>query len=481
MVRRVTNDMRTVRRFGAFELDSRTGELFKSGRRVHLTPQAARVLLMLTNRPGDVVTRDEIRQTLWGGHTFVDFDAAMNACISQVRTALGDRASAPRWVETVPRRGYRFVAAIEEMPHAATPEPAMMRRAPDRPAPRTRSAFWAAAGIVVAIAAGASVWLTLSRGREPVPDLRIGVLPIDSAAGDPALRSLGVLLQERTLVALFEEAGATATIVARPAVEHLRGNARTIAALAELQLDFFVDASLEALPDQTVRLHTKIVRGGDLRILSAQDYVLPADHLAARRQDLASEMAHRLLTALARSGMSADAADVNARDLGLTGEGALDRGDDAELPLAIDRLELSLAADPNNLWTRGLLARALVRAALAGVRHRDVSLTRARQEALTVLAGDRSRADAWAALGATQLWLDADLDAAGRSLQRAAHAPDAAPDAIVWFAAWLRASGRHAESASAAATLARIRPFSCARLLRRHREVPESYAACSTF
>ena len=103
---------RAAVRFGAFELDRDAGQLTRSGRRVHLAPQAIRVLTVLTDKAGQVVTRDEIRAALWAEDTFVDFETAVNACVSQIRTALGDKPTAPRFVETLPRRGYRFVAPV---------------------------------------------------------------------------------------------------------------------------------------------------------------------------------------------------------------------------------------------------------------------------------------------------------------------------------------------------------------------------------
>src|SRR5215210_4819299 len=100
---RVMSSTGRVVQFGAFQLDRRAGELTRSGKRVHLPPQAVRVLTLLTERPGDVVTREEIKATLWTDGTFVDFDTAVNACVSQIRAALGDRATAPRFLETLPR------------------------------------------------------------------------------------------------------------------------------------------------------------------------------------------------------------------------------------------------------------------------------------------------------------------------------------------------------------------------------------------
>jgi DNA-binding winged helix-turn-helix (wHTH) protein/Tol biopolymer transport system component len=102
-------------RFGAFEMDLRSGELHKSGVAIHLQPQPFRVLALLTSRPGEVVTRDEIRAELWPAGASVDFEQSLNFCIRQVRSALNDSALAPRFVETLPRRGYRWVGGPVEV------------------------------------------------------------------------------------------------------------------------------------------------------------------------------------------------------------------------------------------------------------------------------------------------------------------------------------------------------------------------------
>ncbi len=102
----------TLIRFGAFELDAARGELRKAGHSMKFRPQPLRVLLLLATRPGQIVTREEIQHYLWGNHAFVDFEAGINFCIKQIRNALGDNAEKPRYIETLPRRGYRFVASI---------------------------------------------------------------------------------------------------------------------------------------------------------------------------------------------------------------------------------------------------------------------------------------------------------------------------------------------------------------------------------
>ena len=128
-------------RFGAFELDLRTGDLRKAGVRIHLPEQPLQVLKTLLSRPGELVTRDELRQRLWSAETFVDFEHGLNAAVRRLRDALGDAADLPRFVETLPRRGYRFIAPVTSpaavaTPPAATPIDEVRRdasQAPDRP------------------------------------------------------------------------------------------------------------------------------------------------------------------------------------------------------------------------------------------------------------------------------------------------------------------------------------------------------------
>jgi cholera toxin transcriptional activator len=116
----------TVRRFAVFELDLRTGELRKHGTRLRLQEQPFQVLAMLLERPGELVTREQLRQKLWPSDTFVDFDHGLNTAVNKLREVLSDSAATPRYIETLPRRGYRFIYPVESsgaVP-ASLPEPA---------------------------------------------------------------------------------------------------------------------------------------------------------------------------------------------------------------------------------------------------------------------------------------------------------------------------------------------------------------------
>ena len=122
-------------RFGVFEMDLRSGELTKRGLRVRLQRQPFKVLARLASRNGELVDREELKAALWNGETFVDFDQGLNFCIKQIRYALGDDAQTPRFVETLPRRGYRFLAPVqqaEEPPRPAAAPSAPLSPPPDR-------------------------------------------------------------------------------------------------------------------------------------------------------------------------------------------------------------------------------------------------------------------------------------------------------------------------------------------------------------
>src|SRR5688572_16266923 len=103
--------------FGTFRLDTHALELSRDGRKVRIRPQPCRLLVLLASRPGQLITREELQAALWPG-VFVRFDLGLNSCLKQIRAALGESAAAPRYVETLSRRGYRFIAEVDSRGHA---------------------------------------------------------------------------------------------------------------------------------------------------------------------------------------------------------------------------------------------------------------------------------------------------------------------------------------------------------------------------
>src|SRR5579872_3093539 len=140
-----------VVRFGTYEVDLRSRELRKNGLKVRLTGQPFQILTILLERPGELVPREELQKRLWPGDTFVDFDSGLNAAVNRVREALGDSAENPRFVETLPKRGYRFIGQVEGPPLAAS--------TPSQPAREVQLKGNAARGWRIGITAGSLVLL----------------------------------------------------------------------------------------------------------------------------------------------------------------------------------------------------------------------------------------------------------------------------------------------------------------------------------
>src|SRR5580704_14715435 len=190
-------------RFGVFELDLRTGELRKRGMRIRLQEQPFQVLAMLLERPRELVTREELRQRLWTADTFVDFDHGLNKAINKIRGALGDSAASPRFIETVARRGYRFIAdvtivesipVVETIPVAtgdlltpADPGPILVAEKTATHAHRHGRLAWTISGVVLALVSAMLLgWIVPARGRGATTIRSLAVLPLDSLSSDPS-------------------------------------------------------------------------------------------------------------------------------------------------------------------------------------------------------------------------------------------------------------------------------------------------------
>jgi DNA-binding winged helix-turn-helix (wHTH) protein/TolB-like protein len=183
-------------RFGPFAFTPGSGELLKHGVPVRLQPQPARVLATLVGRRGEVVAREELRQQIWPTGTFVDFERGLNFAVAHVRAALGDSADAPVYIETLPKRGYRFIAPIASEP-AVEAAPVAPMDPPSRPR-RPSAVALAAAALAVATLVGGLWWFQPSAARA----VRVAVVPFDNETGQDAFDRVAVAIADQTVARL---------------------------------------------------------------------------------------------------------------------------------------------------------------------------------------------------------------------------------------------------------------------------------------
>ena len=173
-----------IYRFGVFEFDSDSSELRKNGRLVALEPQPAKALALLLARGGEIVTRDELREAVWGPDTHVDFDRGLAYCLSQVRAALGDSGDNPRFVQTMPKRGFKFIAPLSAEAPAALPAAGILPNAIKQPRlPRRLEIAVAMVGGVALVGYMVALWALGPIGSPAPAPIVIGVSIFDNETG----------------------------------------------------------------------------------------------------------------------------------------------------------------------------------------------------------------------------------------------------------------------------------------------------------
>ena len=289
-------------RFGPFEVDLASGELWRDGRAVPIQDLPFRLLAALVERPGEVVPRAELAACLWGTDTFVDAAAGLNTAVAKLREALGDDAETPSYVETVPKRGYRFIAPVDgstndrsakasAAPSSATPlaEPWSARALAERPT-RSLSLLAGAAAIVVAIAAAAVFHLRADRGRA-----RVAVVLFDNETGDAALAPFAQGLTDATVTALA--ADTRLAVIGNAAILRTERPFRDIQAIRDaLSADYIVIGQVQTRDDQRiVRAH--LIRARD----QAHVWVDVAPMAAATETAFQDDVSGRIRDAVARA------------------------------------------------------------------------------------------------------------------------------------------------------------------------------------
>lgn len=316
-----------VLRFGVFELDTTSGELRRHGLRIRLPDQSFQILKVLLRRPGETVTRDELRHVLWTSDTFVDFEVGLNSAVRKLREALDDSAENPRFVETLPRRGYRFVASVvmPEVDKGPTSRPLLGEAAAAGPEPvaemgssrgfvpaaeqvlvpsfapatilrRPRLAGWRVGGVLL-VAVLLTAGIVYRRGG--LPALRAGpianpihsvvVLPFENLTGDPAQDDFADTVSDAITVHLRQVAGLD--VISRTSARQYKRSAKPAQAIAqELKVEGVVAGTvIRSAAGVGITVH--LIRAATERDVWSETYQDDLRHMIGLQQRIASEIA----------------------------------------------------------------------------------------------------------------------------------------------------------------------------------------------
>jgi TolB-like protein/DNA-binding winged helix-turn-helix (wHTH) protein/Flp pilus assembly protein TadD len=362
-------------RFDAFEVDMRAGEVRKHGIRLKLHRQPFQVLSLLLEHPGDLVTRDELRQKLWPGDTFVDFDTGLNSAVKKLRDALCDSAEEPRYIETLPRRGYRFIAQVQNgdsstavapveslavIPLRPNPNETGLRA--ERPADRevdvrptgtSRARLWLVLGCVAALAlmAVTSVMLRSHTGHTSQTKIRsLAVLPLNNLSGDSSQEYLADEMTE-------ELCGRLARIhdlrvISRTSVMRFKGTKLSVPEIARtLGVDALVEGSVIRQGNR-IRVHAQLIRASTDEHLWADEYDGELGDVLTLESEVAQSIARTVevkVTGEERARLvAAHHVSPEVYESYLKAENEFSKsGSQAELEQSIAYLEETIGKDPN--------------------------------------------------------------------------------------------------------------------------------------
>lgn len=286
---------KTLYRFAGFELNAVTGELSNNGEKLQIRDQPLKLLLALLEQPGELVTREALVRRLWPDGTFVDFDRGLNKAVLHLREALGDSADHPKYIETLPRKGYRFIASL-------TPEPQPLH-IPLTPVPEARDkvhfSFWVAALIPLAVLA---VWIAANFGgaRDWIanrfhPSLQIralAVIPLENLSGDPEQEYFADGMTDELITNLARLS--QVRIVSRTSVMHYKGSRKTLKEIVqELNVDAVVEGTVQRSGDR-VRITAQLIQASTDSHLWAESYEQDLTGILDLQRRVATDIARQV-------------------------------------------------------------------------------------------------------------------------------------------------------------------------------------------
>ena len=460
-----------VVRFGAFELDGTSGELRRHGLKVRLPDQSFQILKLLLSRPGEVVSRDDLRRALWTSDTFVDFEVGLNSAVRKLREALDDSADNPRFVETLPRRGYRFVASVSSEPESIpVPEPT----AAPPPEPETvalsrlSGRHWSLAVLLLLVLAGsasAPYWrgtkgeARAADGGEPVRVLV--VLPFENLTGDPAQEYLVDSVSDALRVHLAQ--AADLDLISRTSARQYKQTAKRLPEIGkDLNADGVVEGTV-ARVGETVRVTVQLIRAATDRHVWSQTYEGPFGQMLILQQRIAMDLAAAAGRPLVQNSGRAKLKEVNPQAyeayLKGMGERGLQRHEGYQRAVAY--FEKAVAIQPDFAEAYGELAITQVQFVFGGPFSPHETMPRAEATARKALEIDDTIAQAHQALGQVLALYHWKWDEGARMLEHAAKIRrDRDGGASQSPLAPLMRAGRFAEAITVAEEARRLDPLS---------------------
>jgi len=302
-----------ILRFGSFEANVRAGELRKRGLKVKLQDQPFQILVMLLERPGELVTRQEIHQKLWPADTFVGFDHGLNNAINRLREALGDSAETPRFIETLPRKGYRFIALVtgdgqlaeaEYPAAAATP---VVETGPIDPRLSARPRFLVTILVLCfALALAGMVYLGWRRMRAGRPSpgseyVMLAVLPFQNLSGDPSQDYFSDGLTEEVIAQLGALSPDQLGVIARTTSMAYKHTSKSVEQIgSELGVGYVLESSVRRDGNQ-VRISVQLIRVHDQVHVWARSYDRQISHSIELQEEVAKAVAEQIEVKLSPS------------------------------------------------------------------------------------------------------------------------------------------------------------------------------------
>jgi TolB-like protein/DNA-binding winged helix-turn-helix (wHTH) protein/Flp pilus assembly protein TadD len=469
-------------RFGTFEADLGTRELRKSGRRIKLHGQPFAVLALLLERPGEAVPREELRQRLWSTDTFVDFDAGVNTAINRLREALGDSADTPRFIETLPRRGYRFIAPIEAESSDQPVAPGIPAKPPlsdgvQTVAPvlasvhgRRTKAFGLGLAVVVAlliVLSWTSVHEHLLRHSSPSHINSLAVLPLANLSADPGQDFFADGMTE----ALITDLGKISAlrVISRTSVLQYKSTRKSLPEIArELNVDALVEGTVLRSGNR-FRITANLVQANPEKHLWAESYESEVGDILPLQAQVAQAVAREIQVKLTpqEQKLLGNARPVNpkAHDEYLKGRYLCSKDTRGPIDKGIQHFQQAIEEAPNDPLAYAGLADCYMLLAWGGdIFAGDLSpreiMPKARDAAQKALQLDEGLAEAHTTLADVEMVLNWNWEAAEREFRRAIELNPSYSRAHAWYAHYLVAMGRSDESAAEAKHSLELDPFS---------------------